>query len=87
MVDTLAKQGANAAGLVATISGGASMFGAGGPIQIGIKNVKAVTEMVTQLRIPIVGEHLAGAKGRRITFDSETGKVSVDMVGESTIIL
>ena len=87
MVEQLAEQGANTAGLVAKICGGASMFGPSGPIQIGIKNIKAVSELVKHLGIPVVGEHVAGSKGRRVTFDSETGNVVIDISGEPCVAL
>ncbi len=82
MLDTLAKKGADTAGLVAKIFGGASMFGPRRPIQIGDENMQAVTELLKQLSIRIAGEHLGGSKGRRITFDCQTGQVTVEIFGE-----
>lgn len=87
MTERLLQDGANTAGLVATISGGASMFGARGPMQIGEGNTKAVTEQLQRLGIPIVGKHVAGAKGRCITFDCETGEVIVAIMGQPPRIL
>jgi chemotaxis receptor (MCP) glutamine deamidase CheD len=39
----------------------------------------------TQLRaagIPIIGRHLGGERGRRITFDLESGEVVVEIQGK-----
>ncbi len=87
MVETLKKDGANTAGLVAKICGGASMFGPPGPLQIGKENAEAVACQLRKLGIRIVGEHLAGSKGRRATFDCETGQVTIEIVGKPTEII
>ena len=85
MVAQLLERGAARAGLIAKLAGGANMFGSGGPIQIGRENQAAVKEILKELRISIAGEHLAGTKGRRITFDSLTGELQVDVAGEPSI--
>ncbi len=82
MVEALGKKGANCAGLVAKLSGGASMFGTSGPIKIGEQNAEAVTQLLKDLKIPIRGTHLAGPKGRRVTFNTQTGDVTVEVVGQ-----
>lgn len=87
MVEQLLDRGISRAGLVAKIAGGANMFGSGGPIQIGKENQAAVKEILKGLRIPITGEHIAGTKGRRITFDSMTGELQVDVAGEPSITI
>jgi chemotaxis protein CheD len=57
--------------IVARLTGGANMFGSSnGPLQIGEQN--------------IVGQHLGGNKGRRITFNCETGAVTIEIVGSHT---
>lgn len=87
MVAQLLEKGISRAGLVAKLAGGANMFGSGGPIQIGKENQAVVKEILKQLRIPIAGEHLAGAKGRRITFNAATGDLQVDVAGEPSITI
>lgn len=87
MVDQLLGKGISRAGLVAKLAGGANMFGSGGPIQIGKENQAAVKDILKQLRIPIAGEHVAGTKGRRITFDAATGTLQVDVAGEPSITI
>jgi len=87
MVETLAASGANQAGLVAKICGGASMFGASGPIKIGVQNAEAVRKLLGELHIPIAGEDLEGPKGRRVTFDSQTGDIAVEIAGQPPLTL
>ena len=87
LLDELLKRGCNRAELVATMSGGASMFGPTGPIQIGEQNIEAVTRLLGEAGIPIKGDHLRGAKGRRILFDSATGDVTIQIAGQPMITL
>lgn len=83
MLEMLAEEGANPAGLVAKMTGGANMFGSTGPLQIGDANIEAVVEHLKQLRIPIQGEDVAGSKGRRLSYNSATGEVLVEIVGDT----
>lgn len=71
-------------GLTAKVAGGASMFAATGKMQIGDANLEAVRSLLQEKNIPIAGEHVGGTKGRRVTFDGQTGLLTVDRVGEST---
>ena len=37
--------------------------------------------LLRELRIPIVGRHCGGTKGRRMTFDVATGVIQIEIVG------
>ena len=87
IVGELNKRGADTKGLVAKMCGGSAMFGGGGPIQIGEENVTAVTELLKDLKIPITGTHLGGAKGRRVTFDCANGDVTIEIVGQPAEVI
>ncbi len=87
MLQELQKANANRAGLVAKLTGGANMFGGNGPIQIGKANAEAVRSTLKELTIPIVAEHIGGNKGRRVTFDSVSGDVCVEIVGEPAAVI
>ena len=87
MVETLNKDGANTAGLVAKMCGGASMFGPGGPLKIGNENAEAVARQLRRLGISIEGEHLLGTKGRRVTFDCETGRLTIEIVRQPNEVI
>ena len=81
MITVLAEHGATAGGLIAKISGGACMFGDGKFMQIGETNIKAAHEALAAADIRIVGEHVGGNAGRRVSFDLTTGAVTVECFG------
>lgn len=87
LLELLAKEQAPSAGLVAKFAGGASMFNASGPMQIGEANIAAVTEQLQAKRIRVAGTHVGGNKGRRITFNVRTGELVVEIVGLPPIVL
>ncbi|NOY41847.1 MAG: chemotaxis protein CheD [Planctomycetes bacterium] len=87
MLELLVKQGGNRAGLIAKLAGGSNMFGSNGPLQIGEANYNMVKDLLEELGIPLVGKHIGGEKGRRILFDSQTGELKVEMMGEPAVIL
>ncbi|MBC8351599.1 MAG: chemotaxis protein CheD [Planctomycetes bacterium] len=87
MIELLEDAGAKVFGMVAKLAGGANMFKATGPMQVGTANIAAVRELLSELGIRIAGEHLGGAKGRRVTFDPVTGDVIVEIAGETQVVL
>ncbi len=87
MLKTLNMKGCSQSGLVAKMCGGASMFGGKGPIQVGLENAKAVAESLKALNIPVRGKSVGGPKGRKISFECETGSLSVEAAGEALIQL
>ncbi|WP_254510154.1 chemotaxis protein CheD [Anatilimnocola floriformis] len=87
MLAILAENGIPRTGLVAKVAGGANMFGSSGPLQIGKENHAIVIQLLKNLRIPIMAEHVGGKVGRRITFDSATGDLQVDMAGSPSVVL
>ncbi len=87
MIELLEELGAKAFGMTAKLAGGANMFKATGPMQVGTENITAVRELLRDLGISIAGEHLGGAKGRRVTFDPVSGDVTVEIAGETQVVL
>ncbi|QDU95427.1 chemotaxis protein CheD [Lignipirellula cremea] len=87
MMRLLGQHGVGRVGLVAKLAGGASMFGGGGPLQIGEANYSAVKAILQSAQVPITGEHARGGKGRRITLDSSTGQVQVEIAGNPPVVL
>lgn len=82
MLRMLAGEGAHVSGLNAKIAGGANMFGAApGPMQIGEGNSEAVKQLLRKHNVRLTGEHLGGSKGRRVTFDCDTGLLTIEVVG------
>lgn len=73
--------------LTSKIAGGASMFAATASAQIGDQNVEACLRLLRELRIPILGRHCGGEKGRRMTLDTDNGNVIIEIVGRDPIEL
>lgn len=84
MIQQLEAKGAMRSQLTAKIAGGACMFGAGGPLQIGDANIEAVTKALGAMGIRIQAHDVGGTKGRRVTLDCATGQLLVQIVGESS---
>jgi len=83
MVDELRLLTGNLGRIRAKIAGGASLFAATSPgLKIGEMNIAKVEESLKLMGIPIIGRHLGGDKGRRITFDLESGDVIVEIQGK-----
>jgi chemotaxis protein CheD len=87
MLQLLERQGADRAGLVAKIFGGACMFNTTGPLQIGNANIAAVNAALEAEGLRVAACDVGGTSGRRITLDCETGRVTVDTVGRDSRIL
>lgn len=87
MLLLLADHGLSRIGLTAKLAGGANMFGSNGPLQIGRENHAVVKALLQELRIPIVREHVGGKVGRRMTFDSATGELHIEMAGSPSVTL
>ena len=84
MVKMLGQLGTPVHGLTAKFAGGANMFGSSGPLQIGEANAKAVTQGLQSIGVQVVGQDVGGAKGRRVTFDCESGEMTVECAGQPT---
>ena len=88
MISMLSAEGANVSGLVAKIAGGANMFGVpGGPMQIGEGNAEAVKRLLREHKLRLVGEHLGGSKGRRVTFNCDDGAMVIEIVGTEPVTI
>lgn len=82
MLKLLKETGVPLVGLVVKIAGGASMFAASGPMQVGENNAKAVTQALSAAGIRISGKDVGGTKGRRLTFDCGNGEVLIETIGK-----
>ncbi len=83
LLEELLEKGAEEKRVVAKITGGAAMFGnehAGG---LGQRNADAVTAKLEGHMICLVASAVGGTKGRKMLLDPATGKVRVEIIGES----
>jgi chemotaxis protein CheD len=87
MLELLGDSGARRAALTAKIAGGARMFAASGPMQIGDANYEMVCQLLNELRIPIIGCDVGGEKGRRMFVDAATGDVRVERPGQAGVAI
>jgi chemotaxis protein CheD len=73
--------------LCAKLAGGASMFQlssidpATSALNIGTRNCEAIERILADLRIPVLARDLGGSTGRRLTFDTNSGSVSIRVPG------
>ncbi len=87
MIESLRRHGVSPTKLVAKLAGGANMFDSKGPFQIGQQNVDAICNHLAKGRIPLLGSHVGGTRGRRTTFDCRAGKLLVEVLGADPITL
>jgi chemotaxis protein CheD len=73
--------------LTAKLVGGASMFSTTLAAQVGRQNLESCEQLLDALRIPIVAKHCGGKQGRRMSLNTATGKVLIEIVGQDPIEL
>lgn len=71
--------------LSAKIAGGASMFATTVAASIGLQNIQSCEALLGELGIPILARHCGGGQGRRMSFDTASGKVIIEIVGQTLI--
>lgn len=88
MLKQLAELGIHDGTLIVKIAGGANMFGLpAGPMQVGENNVAAVEAALTKAKLKIAARHVGGNKGRRVTFDCQSGIYKIEVVGSEVVTL
>ncbi len=88
LLTEMKKKGAVQKNIKSFLVGGACMFGFNdgtGITAIGDRNVGAAREILESLKIPVVFDETGGNAGRTITFNGETGKVSVKTLQKITM--
>ena len=73
--------------LTAKMAGGASMFSTTVAANIGLQNIESCEQILGELGIPIVAKHCGGEQGRRMSLDTASGKVMIEIVGHDRIEL
>jgi chemotaxis protein CheD len=87
MLAAMRRAGADPKRLTCKLTGGANMFAGNGPFQIGQQNIEAARQHLAAAKITVVAEHLGGKNGRRVVFECETGKVTVEVAGQAPVTL
>ena len=78
LVRRLMDLGAERDDLVAKVAGGASILSVSSHTHIPEANVQAARKALTALGIPIVGQDVGGKVGRKVIFDTATGRVVIN---------
>lgn len=88
LVKQMIHMGARGAGLVAKIAGGSRMFGTSmGTMDIGDRNVEAVKCALAHEGIRLVAQDTGKNYGRTILFYAENGRLEVNTVRHTAVIL
>jgi chemotaxis protein CheD len=84
LLDEMEKKGSLKRNLVASIVGGASIFGRPGKAavpSVGMLNYESVRGQLREQTIPVRLEEIGGPSGRRVVLDCSNGLVSVTTLG------
>lgn len=87
LIEKLLRMGCSKRNLKAKIAGGAAMFNFSDQkmtMNIGERNVNAVKETLKKQNITILSEDTGGNKGRTIKLCTESGKLTVKVIGVAT---
>lgn len=76
LIENMLKLGCKRHNLQAKIFGGAAVIGnTSGVLNIGTRNINLAEEMLNNEKIPIIGRDVDGNSGRKILFNTKTGRV------------
>ena len=76
LIENMLKLGCKRHNLQAKIFGGAAVLGnSTGVLNIGTRNIQLAEEMLKNEKIPIIGRGVDGDSGRKILFNTKTGRV------------
>jgi chemotaxis protein CheD len=81
LIQSIESLGGQMQFVVAKIAGGADMFSGASSRAVGEINVERVEALLREARIAVVGRHCGGNHGRRMEFDVQSGKVTIEIVG------
>lgn len=86
LIENMLSNGAKLSSLEAKLFGGANMSEiTQEQMMVGKKNIMVANAMLERYRIPIVAQDIGGNKGRRISMQSQTGKVLLRYVQRGEI--
>ena len=76
LIENMLKLGCKRHNLQAKIFGGAAVIkGSSGILHIGTRNIELADDMLKEEKIPIIGRDVDGNSGRKILFNTKTGRV------------
>jgi Chemotaxis protein; stimulates methylation of MCP proteins len=51
--------------------------------KVGVRNVEVARQVLNQFEIPVVARHIGGTSGRKIIFNTSTGKVKMILLNKA----
>lgn len=89
LVEGLLSLGAVRSSLRAKLAGGSRMFDHAQDYRrdIGASNIHAVHTALAEAGIPILGEHVGGALGRRVEFSPDSLRYAIEDFQQQTVVL
>ena len=87
LIDQLTKLSGGELRLRAKIAGGANMFSTKAVETIGDQNQSAIESLLQECGISVIARHCGGTQGRRMTLDTTSGEVFIEIVGAETVRL
>ena len=85
LIRLIERAGGKPGHLTAKLAGGANMFGSAGANGIGSLNLAMVERLLQEAGIPVLGRHCGGLQGRRMSYDVQSGSVTVEIVGSPPV--
>jgi len=81
ILEGLLKLGSKYENVVARVFGGAKVLsGVSTDFHIGERNSEIAFEILNEFRIPVLYSNVGGNRGRRISFNTQTGEVECDFI-------
>jgi chemotaxis protein CheD len=79
LLDRMTRYGSQSANLVALLYGGACVLRSSnpGPNHLGMQNVRAALDFLSESRIPVIRQDAGGQRGRQVRFHTESGDAFV----------
>ncbi len=63
------------------------MFSTSVSANIGLQNIESCEDLLRKYRIPVLARHCGGEQGRRMQFDTSSGLVWIEIVGQGRVEL
>ena len=82
LIDKMQRLAGRQLALTAKLAGGASMFSNTVAAKIGRQNIESCQRLLGDLRIPVLAQHCGGEQGRRMSLNTASGKVTIEIVGQ-----
>ena len=84
LVHALFNRNVKIENLEAKVFGGCNSLYKNDIFKVGERNITMALEVLASFEIPVVAQHVGGANGRKIVFNTDTGKVRMRILAKTT---